>query len=104
VKALLGNAEEQMESGQISEAILTYRKALEFPKNQGVGKPTTSSNAEVYYRLGCAYEMLGKYRPAIEAWQEAAREHHPIGEDLFTYVQMSLDKLGRYSELGFPVH
>jgi tetratricopeptide (TPR) repeat protein len=104
VKALLGNAEEQMESGQISEAILTYRKALEFPKNQGVGKPTTSSNAEIYYRLGCAYEMLGKYRPAIEAWQEAAREHHPIGEDLFTYVQMSLDKLGRYSELGFPVH
>lgn len=102
VKALLEKAEAQMETGQIPRAITTYQKALEFPENQGVGKPTTLGNAEIYYRLGCAYEMLGKYRLAIEAWQESAREHHPLGEDLFTYVQMSLDKLGRYSELGFP--
>lgn len=103
VQALLGKAKSQIEGGQVLEAIITYKKALEFPENQGVGKPTTFGNAEIYYRLGCAYEMLGKYRPAIQAWQEAAREHHPIGEDLFTYVQMSLDKLGRYSEIGLKV-
>ena len=101
VKALLGKAEEQIEAGQISEAIFTYQKALDFPKNQGVGKPTNLGNAEIFYRLGCAFESLGKYRQAIVAWQEATREHHSFGEDLFTYIQMFLDKLGRYSELGF---
>jgi hypothetical protein len=47
------------------------------------------------------YEKLGKFSQAIDAWQEAAKEHHTYGDQLFPYLQMSLDKLGRYSELGF---
>ncbi len=42
----------------------------------------------------------GRYREALDAWQQAAREHHPHGSALFPYVQKSLDKLGRYSEIG----
>jgi tetratricopeptide (TPR) repeat protein len=59
------------------------------------------ANAEILYLMGSAYEQLGKYRQAIKAWQEAASEHHTFGDELFPYVQKSLDKLGRYSELGF---
>jgi hypothetical protein len=54
----------------------------------------------VLYRLGCACERLGRVPEAIVAWQEAADEHHAHGDPLFPYIQMSLDKLNRYSELG----
>jgi tetratricopeptide (TPR) repeat protein len=101
VRALLQSAESHLSAGHIEEAIVDYQKALEFPVNQGVGRPVTMANAEILYRLGCAYELLGKYRQAIKVWQEAASEHHSYGDELFPYLQKSLDKLGRYSELGF---
>ncbi len=101
VKALLQRAEAHLKADRIEEAIADYQKALEFPQNHGVGKPMTTENAEILYHLGCAFELLGKYGQAIRAWQEAAREHHAFGGGLYTFVQMSIDKLGRYSELGF---
>ena len=100
VRALLMKAQAYLNSNQVEHAIDSYKKALEFPKNHGVGRPLTLGNAEILFRLGCAYELLGEYQNAISAWQEAAQEHHKLGEDLFPYLQMSLDKLGRYSELG----
>jgi tetratricopeptide (TPR) repeat protein len=102
VRALMQSADAHMQMGHIEDAIAEYRKALEFPESLGVGRPTTMCNTEILYRLGCACEKLGKFNEAIAAWQEAASEHHPFGEELFVFVQMSLDKLSRYSELGFP--
>ena len=101
IRALLRIAQAHLDAGRIEHAITDFQKALEFPQNQGVGKPTTLGNAEILYRLGCAYELNGDYRQAVRAWQDAAREHHKFGDELFPYLQMSLDKLGRYSELGF---
>ena len=101
VNALIQSAESQLMAGRIEGAIADYQKALDFPENQGVGRPTTMANAEILYLLGNAYELLGKYHHAIKAWQEAASEHHTFGDVLFPFVQKSLDKLGRYSELGF---
>jgi tetratricopeptide (TPR) repeat protein len=101
VRALLKRAAAYLEAGQIEAAIEDYRQALEYPENQGVGRPVTMGNAEIFYRLGCAYELIGDYSQAVGAWQEAAREHHAFGDELFPYLQKSLDKLGRYSELGF---
>jgi tetratricopeptide (TPR) repeat protein len=101
VRALLMRAATHLESGQIEAAIADYRQALEYPENQGVGRPVTMGNAEILYRLGCAYELIGDYHQAVATWQEAAREHHAFGDELFPYLQKSLDKLGRYSELGF---
>jgi tetratricopeptide (TPR) repeat protein len=101
--ALMQRAEAHMQVGRVEEAIVDYRKALDFPENHGVGRPTTMHNAEILYRLGCACEQVGKFTDAIAAWREAASEHHVFGSDLYEFVQMSLDKLGRYSELGFAV-
>jgi tetratricopeptide (TPR) repeat protein len=101
VQALMLRAKDHLNAGRIEDAIQDYYKMLEYPENQGVGAPTNRSQAHIYYHLGLAYEKLGKYVKAIKAWQEAASEHHPHGEELFTYVQMALDKLSRYSELGF---
>jgi tetratricopeptide (TPR) repeat protein len=101
VRALLQRAEASLAAGDIEGAIISFQSALEFPENHGVGPPITMGNAEIFYRLGCAYELLGEYHHALQAWQEAAKENHNYGEPLYEFVQMSLDKLGRYSELGF---
>jgi tetratricopeptide (TPR) repeat protein len=101
VQALLKLAAAHLEAGHIDEAIAAYLQALEYPQNQGVGRPLTMGNAEILYRLGCAYELAGDYRQAVQAWGQAAREHHVYGDRLFAYLQKSLDKLGRYSEIGF---
>jgi tetratricopeptide (TPR) repeat protein len=100
VQALMMRAQDHIESGRFEQAIQDYNKMLEYPENHGVGAPTTRAQAHIYYHLGLAYEKMGKYQKAIKAWLEAASEHHPHGNELFTYAQMALDKLSRYSELG----
>jgi tetratricopeptide (TPR) repeat protein len=101
VRALLERAGAHLEADRIEDAIADYQKALQFPHNQGVGRPTTMGNAEIHYRLGCVYEQLGKYKQALQSWRQAAGEHHQFGDELYPFVQKSLDKLGRYSQLGF---
>jgi tetratricopeptide (TPR) repeat protein len=100
VRALMQRAENRMRAGKIEEAITDYHKALEFPVNLGVGQPTTLAQAHIYYHLGLAYEQLGRFQEALLAWRNAAGEHHPHGDPSYEYVQMALDKLSRYSELG----
>ncbi len=93
-------ASENLQAGRLEESIKDYLKMLDYPENLGVGAPTTRTQAQIYYQLGLAYEKVGKYRQAIHAWSEAASEHHPFGDELYPYIQRSLDKLSRYSELG----
>lgn len=100
VRAYLGRAKGHLETGRLDEAIADYKKALEYPPNVGSGRPASPSDAEILYLLGCACEKAGRFDEAIQAWQEAAREYHPHGTDLFQFVQQSLDKLNRYSEIG----
>ncbi len=99
--AHMQRATAHMLAGRTEDAIADYRKALEFPENVGVGRPLTSGNAEILFRLGLACEELGRFDEAIAAWREAAQEHHAHGSQLFPFIQMSLDKLNRYSELGY---
>jgi hypothetical protein len=90
-----------VKDGRTEEAVSDYQKALQFPATLGVGAPTTLSQAHIYYHLGIAYEQLGHFRDALTAWRCAASEHHAHSTELFEFVQKSLDKLSRYSELGF---
>ncbi len=100
VQALMLRATDHLKAGRLEDAIQDYLKMLEYPENLGVGAPTTRVQAQIYYQLGLAYEKLGKYRLAIRAWREAASEYHAHGKELYPYIQMALDKLSRYSELG----
>ncbi|MCJ7512858.1 MAG: DUF5107 domain-containing protein [Anaerolineales bacterium] len=103
VRALCLRAEAHMRAERLEEAAQDYRQALDYPKNHGVGRPTTSNDAEILYRLGGVYEKLGRFKEAIGAWRLAGQEHHAFAEALHPFVQLALDKLGRYSELGFEV-
>ena len=66
---------------------------LKYPENLGVGAPTTRTQAQIYYQLGLAYEKIGQYRKALRAWRESASEHHIFGDELYPYIQKSLDKV-----------
>ncbi len=99
-RAWLQKAEFDLKSDQIEAAIFDYQKALEYPDNLGVGRPTAAAQAEILYQLGCAYESLGNYQEALASWRTAAGEHHAYGHPLYDFVQKALDKLSRYSELG----
>jgi tetratricopeptide (TPR) repeat protein len=100
VGALMQRAADALETGQVEDAITCYQQALNYPENLGVGAPTTLNQADIYYHLGLAYERLGRYSEALEAWRNAAAEHHAHGTQLFEFIQKALDKLSRYSELG----
>ena len=102
-RALMLRAAAAMQSGRVEEAISDYQSALEYPENLGVGKPTTLRQAHIYYHLGLACEKLGRFRQALAAFSSAASEHHPHSSDLYPYVQMALDKLSRYSEIGLVI-
>ena len=103
VRAWMQKAEAHLHADQVEEALLDYQNALEYPANLGVGAPTTLAQAEIYYRMGCAYEKLGLYRQALSAWQQGASEHHSHGQPMYEYAQKSLDKLCRYSEVGLEI-
>jgi tetratricopeptide (TPR) repeat protein len=100
VQSLMLRANDHLKNGKIEDAINDFQRMLKYPENLGVGAPTTRRQAHIYYQLGLAYEKTGQYRLAINAWKEAASEHHAHGNDLYPYIQMALDKLSRYSELG----
>lgn len=99
-QANLKRAAGLLDAGQTEAAISAYQAALRYPPNLGVGEPTTPAQAQALYLLGRAYEGQGLFTEALDCWRQASQEHHPHGSQLFPFVQMSLDKLSRYSELG----
>ncbi|MGE5140242.1 MAG: tetratricopeptide repeat protein, partial [Rudaea sp.] len=101
VRAYLARAEVSMRTGCTAEAIADYIQALEYPQNVGVGRPVSPRQAKILYLLGCANEQVGRFQDALAAWKQAAGEHHSHGSELYPYLQMSLDKLNRYSEIRF---
>lgn len=101
VRAYLKRAEAFIEAGNIEAAIADYKQARKYPDNVGVGQPVASQNAEILYRLGCAYELLGKFDEALDTWQEAAEESHLEGSSLYPYILMSLDKINGFTRIGY---
>lgn len=103
VQALQMEAKDHLNNSRLEDAARCYEKMLLYPDNQGVGAPTNMAQAAVYYHLGCIYEKMGRFSDALKVWKESASEYHHSGDDLFQYVQLSLDKLSRYSELGMEI-
>ena len=103
VQAYLQLAEDHRRSGQIESAIADYLKALEYPRNLGVGQPVDLKQAQIYYLLGLTYEQNGQYKKALKAWHRAAEEHHSSHSDLYPFVLAALDKINHYSKLGLEI-
>ncbi|SIS67741.1 Tetratricopeptide repeat-containing protein [Zobellia uliginosa] len=78
------------------EAIPHLERALLYPENLEVGKPThDEKNAMIYYYMGEAYEQLGDAKKAKSSYQKSANAQNGRGmSDLVFFQAKSQEKLG----------
>ena len=87
-----------MKEAAYNDAINSFNDFMKYPRNMGVGKPYRTRHAEALYRIGLAYEKLGKKKEASTHWTEALEEKHDEGDVLRYYQARSLQKLGKRRE------
>jgi tetratricopeptide (TPR) repeat protein len=83
---------------KFKEAIASFEKAFEYPRNIGVGEPFHKANAEAHYRIGLALLGSRDETAAAEAWGNAAAEPRPSINDLCYYRARALQRLGKSDE------
>jgi tetratricopeptide (TPR) repeat protein len=85
-----------MKSKKYKKAISHLERALEYPENLEVGKPThDEKNAMIYYYMGEAYTQIRSAKKAKEAYQKSAQaENGRNMHDLLFYQAKSFEKLG----------
>jgi tetratricopeptide (TPR) repeat protein len=93
-------AKELLKDKDPRKAIYHLERALEYPENLEVGKPThDEKNAMIYYFIGEAYSQMGKNKKATEAYQKSAlAENGRNMHDLLFYQAKSNEKLGQVDE------
>ena len=89
-------ARELMNNKDYQKSISHLERALEYPENLEVGKPThDEKNALIYYFMGEAYEQMGNTKKAKESFQKCANAQNGRGMyDLLYYQAEAHKKLG----------
>ena len=90
-------AKKLMQTKEYAKAISHLERALEYPENLEVGKPTNDEkNAMIYYYMGEAYSQLGNLKKANGSYQKSASAENGRGMyDLLFYQAMANEKLGK---------
>jgi len=93
-------ARELMKKKDFKKAISHLERAMEYPENLEVGKPThDEKNAMIHYFMGEAYAQMGNDERAKEAYQKSARaENGRNMYDLVYYQAKSKEQLGQVAE------
>ncbi len=73
VRILNARAERKMQAGAHKEAIEDLLRAMEYPRNLGVGRPHNPDFGREYYRLGLCYQAIGEKDAAEQYWTKAVR-------------------------------
>jgi tetratricopeptide (TPR) repeat protein len=98
VDANIGKGISFARRGKYKEAIASFERVFEYPRNIGVGEPFYKANAEAHYRIGAALADSGQEAGAAKAWQRAAEEPRPAVNRLCYYQARALQRLGRGEE------
>jgi len=90
-------AKELIKDNKPQEAISHLERALLYPENLEVGKPThDEKNAMIYYFMGEAYDALGNSKNAKESYKKSAAAENGRGMyDLLFYQAKANEKLGQ---------
>ncbi|WP_282160603.1 DUF5107 domain-containing protein [Ulvibacterium marinum] len=90
-------AKELIKNNNYKEAISHLERALLYPENLEVGKPThDEKNAMIYYYMGEAYAQMGNNKKAKDSYQKSAAAQNGRGMyDLIYYQAMANEKLGQ---------
>ncbi len=93
-------AKELVQNEEFDKAISHLERALEYPENLEVGKPThDEKNAMIYYLMGEAYAAKGNSQKAKESYQKSAAAENGRGMyDLLFYQALANEKLGEKDE------
>ncbi|ALA40569.1 tetratricopeptide repeat containing protein [Paenibacillus peoriae] len=100
-------AKSDLRYGQIEQAVKGLREALVYPENLGEGKLEGSQDNDIYYYLGCAYELLKLTDEARQAFSTASQgQGEPINAmyyndqqpDMIFYQGLAWQKLGYAKE------
>ena len=100
VDALLGKAAELEKAGDFKGAVALYEETEDYPANQQVFVELTKRrprDAQVWYRMGCAYEKLGDDVKARQFFEKSAAVD-TLRTDFCYEKGLSLLKLGRVDE------
>jgi len=87
-----------LEDSKPAEAEVAFRKALEYPRNLGVGKPDKPRDEEVLFWLGDALKAEGNAAAARDAWAQAAQEGKNGSVVASLYRGLALRRLGQAEE------
>ncbi len=98
VDSVIGRGIQMEKQGRHDEAIASFRQAMSYPRNIGVGESRWKTNAEAWYRTGEAQLKAGARDAARDSWTRAAEEPRPVTDALCYYRAMSLRRLGREPE------
>ncbi|MEP3210634.1 MAG: DUF5107 domain-containing protein [Maribacter sp.] len=90
-------AKELLKKEDYQKAISHLERALEYPENLEVGKPThDEKNAMIYYYMGTVYSKMGNSKKAKEAFQKSIKaENGRNMYDLLFYQAKSNEQLGQ---------
>ncbi|MGH9397723.1 MAG: DUF5107 domain-containing protein [Terriglobia bacterium] len=80
------------------EAERSFRQAMEYPRNLGVGKPYQPDDGEQLYWLGMALQAQGKTAGAQAAWKRAAEEGKDKRDASAVFSALAFGKLGQREE------
>ena len=101
LNACLGRGIARFDAGDFQGARADFERALEYPMNLRIGKPSHPSDARAHWCAGVACEALGETAAARAHWDAAAAEdYHKPDAELTVYRALSLRKLGRTDEAG----
>lgn len=107
VLANLEKGRQELAGKNYPQAEQSFRDAMTYPENIGVGKPSKPHDEEALYWLGKALQAEGKPEAARAAWQEAVQEGKEQDEDeergvgaAQVYYALALDRLGQSGEAG----
>ncbi|PYV12502.1 MAG: hypothetical protein DMG23_00900 [Acidobacteria bacterium] len=98
VLACVGAGQRHFDTRDFRAAEATFRKALEYPRNLGIGRPDKPRDAEALYWLGRALQEEGKTEEARAAWQKAAEDGKGLEGTSRLYGALALIRLGRARE------
>ena len=100
VDALLGKAAELEKAGDYKGALALYAETDEYPANQQVFVEQTKRrprDAQVWYRMGCAWEKLGRAEVARGIFEQVASVD-TLRTDYCYEKALAMMKLGRTAE------
>ncbi|MEO1009945.1 MAG: DUF5107 domain-containing protein [Bacteroidota bacterium] len=89
-------AKQLLKNGDSQKAIAHLERALQYPENLEVGKPThDEKNAMIHYYLGEAYSKMGNTKKARQHYQKSSDSKNGRGMyDLLYYQAMANAELG----------